>query len=79
MTVGELKEYLEDIDDDMPIKLALQPHYPMVGSLLNVCRELDDEGECKKVWFACSDNQDYGCPREAWDDDEIYPNEDDED
>ena len=79
MTVGELKDYLEYIDDDTPIKLAMQPNYPMVGSLLNVCHEMDKDDNCVKVWFACSGHQDYGCPREAWEESEIYPDEDDED
>ena len=78
MTVGELKEYLDDIDDDTPIKLALQPNYPMIGSLLNVCRQNNAEGDCENVWFACSGNQDYGCPHEVWEDSEMWSEDDDE-
>ena len=76
MTVGELKEYLDGVDDNVNIKLALQPNYPMVGSLLNVCRQNNKDGECEKVWFACSNNQDYGCPREAWEESELWPEDD---
>jgi hypothetical protein len=60
--------------------MALQPNYPMKGSLKNVCVQRDADGEEKAVWLACSDNEDYGCPSEVWDDDEIADDpEDDED
>lgn len=29
MTVAELREILEELDDDMEVRLAYQPHYPM--------------------------------------------------
>lgn len=29
MTVAELREILGELDDDMEVRLAYQPHYPM--------------------------------------------------
>lgn len=73
MTVGQLKEHLEQFDDDTPIRLALQPNYPMLGSIQNICNWINSErsktGEVCLI--ACSDNEDYDCPRNAWDDDYI--------
>lgn len=68
MTVGQLKEHLEQFDDDTPIRLALQPNYPMLGSIQNVANWQKDKPVCL---IACSDNEDYDCPRNAWDDDYI--------
>ena len=77
-TVGELKEFLEDLDDDIEIKIGLQPRYPMVGSLQNVCVQTENY-EPKVLWLACSDNENYGCPRSIWDESEIEgTGEDDE-
>ena len=78
MTVAELIERLEGVDPSTEIKLALQPSYPMIGSVRNICIEHDDDTD-KCVWIACSGNEDYGCPSEAWTDDEIYVDNDDED
>lgn len=78
-TIGELIEALEGLDPDTPIKMALQPNYPMKGSLENVCVQRDADGEEKTVWLACSDNEDYGCPSEVWDDDEIADDPEDDD
>ena len=35
MTVGELKEMLEDLDDDMEVRLAHQPSWPFEYSISN--------------------------------------------
>lgn len=76
MTVRDLFEKLESMMDremgDVEIKLALQPTYPMIGSIRNVCVEHGDDDEPEAVWFACSDNTDYGVPCGVWDDDEIF-------
>lgn len=79
MTASELISLLEDVDPDTPIKLALQPNYPMCGSIKNVCIEWKDShcDEPKVLWIACSGNESYGCPREAWDESEIIPEEED--
>ena len=29
LTVGELRDALEDLDDDMEVRLAFQPHWPL--------------------------------------------------
>jgi len=58
MTVGELREALEDFDEDTEVRLAIQPRYPMqytVGEVAEVelgedesrdteCRECGGEG-----------------------------------
>lgn len=78
MTVGELKELLEGVEDDVEITLALQPNYPMTGSLRNVCIERDTTGDASKVWLACSGNEDYGVPKGVWSEYDICPEEDDD-
>lgn len=75
MTVKELIETLEDFDENLEVRLALQPHYPMCGSIRNICHD-QSHGE-NRLLIACSDNEDYGCPSAAWDETEIY--DDDED
>ena len=77
-TVQDLLDALEDIDPGTPIRLALQPSYPMTGSLRNVCIERGEDDSVKTVWLACSGNEDYGCPREAWRDSEIWPTDEDD-
>lgn len=77
MTVGELKEALECLDDDVQINVALQPTYPMKGSLLNVCIEHKNDDEEQVCWLAVSDNQDYGVPRVVWEESDIYEDEED--
>ena len=78
-TVGELRELLEGLDDSVEIRMALQPSYPMAGSLRNACLQHGDDGEPQTLWLACSDNEDYVCPREAWSDSEIYGDPEDGD
>ena len=77
-TVQDLLDALEDLDPSTPIKLAMQPSYPMVGSLLNVCVERGEDDSAETVWLACSGHEDYGCPREAWDEDEFWPTDEDD-
>lgn len=77
MTVEELKEALECLDDDVQIKVALQPNYPMKGSLLNVCTEHKNDDEEQVCWLAVSGNQDYGVPRVVWEESDIYEDEED--
>ena len=33
MTIGELKELIEDIDDEVEVLLAMQPNYPIEYSI----------------------------------------------
>lgn len=74
MTVAELIERLEDVDPNTEIKLAMQPNYPMQGSIENVCLEndLNDKSKQKCIWIACSENQSYDCPHSAWMMEQIY-------
>lgn len=75
MTLNELIESLEDMRElvdgngDIKVRLAMQPNYPMLGSPLNVCLDHSEKGD--RVLIACSDHENYGCPRDAWDTDEI--------
>jgi len=73
MTVGQLKDHLDQFDNDTPIRLALQPNYPMLGSIQNVCNWVNSErSETGEVCLiACSGNEGYGCPRDAWSESEI--------
>ena len=77
-TVQDLLDAVEDLDPSTPIRLAMQPNYPMTGSLKNVCVERDEDDSPKTVWLACSDHEDYGCPRQAWDKDEFRPTDEDD-
>ena len=72
------KELLEDIEDDVEIKVAIQPHYPLRARLSNVCRELGKDYENKALWLAVSDAIDYGVPNEVWEDDRTCGGEDED-
>lgn len=79
MTFGDLKELVEMMEDEgaaenTPVKLAMQPNYPMVGSINNFCLERDKDGDIRKVWIACSGHEGYGCPQ-VWGESNIYPDE----
>ena len=78
MTIGELIEQLQDFDPDTEIRLAMQPNYPMRGSIRNICMEYDKDGNEKTLYIACSGHEDYGCPRDAWDDSEIHEESEEE-
>lgn len=75
MTVAQLIEALEDVEPSTEVKLALQPNYPMIGSIRNICIEKDGDWNDKTLWIACSDNEDYGCPRTVWEESSIYDGE----
>lgn len=77
-TVQDLLDALEGLDPSTPIRLAMQPNYPMTGSLRNVCIERGEEDSAKTVWLACSGHEDYGCPREAWSESEFWPTDEDD-
>lgn len=50
MTVGELKELLEDVEDDtIEVRLAVQPQYPFQHTVRNamLVEDLDDDGEAE--------------------------------
>jgi len=78
MTVSELKEFLEDLDDGMEVKLALQPNYPMRGAIRNLCVQHASNDEDEVLWIACSDNLGYDVPHDAWDETEIFPDTDED-
>lgn len=81
MTVGQLIERLEDFDPATPIRLAMQPNYPMLGSIRNIAEWVKPfAGKNKTVCLiACSGHEDYGCPRDAWDTDLIDETDDGDD
>ena len=76
MTVAELKDILEDIEDDVEIKVAIQPNYPLRARLSNVCRELGKDYENKALWLAVSNGVGYGVPSEVWEYDRTSGGED---
>ena len=80
MTIGELLNKLEDFDEDTPVKLALQPNYPVLASIANVCTWENNDKSISKTGeiclIACSDIKGYGCPRGAWDSSYIESDED---
>ena len=49
-TVGELREYLEQFEDDAPIMLAHQPSWPLAEVLQDVrtAEDEDEEIECEE-------------------------------
>lgn len=52
-TVGELKELLEDFDDDAQLRVAYQPGYPLAAQLQEVTRIGGT------LWLAASSGVDY--------------------
>ncbi len=74
MTVSELKEMLEDYENDgygdMKIKVAQQPSYPLAGLLESICRIGDT------MWFASGPATEYAT-RKAWDGEDIDGDEED--
>ena len=48
MTVGELKEMLDGLDDDTEVRLAMQPAWPFeysISSVEVILEEKDEEGK----------------------------------
>lgn len=80
MTLEELKEIIdglyekhEDEASKINVRLAMQPNYPMRGSIQNFCMELDNcTSEGRTLYIACSGHEGYGCPQGVWDEDVIY-------
>ena len=72
-TVQDLIEALEGLDPDTPVRLAMQPNYPMNGHIENVCIQRNEAGE-RTVWLACSGHEGYGCPQGAWEENEVEEN-----
>ena len=68
-TVGELRELLEDLEDDMPLHVAIQPSYPLAVSLKAVTVLEDDLDRPGAVWLATGDHPANGspyAPADAW-------------
>ena len=59
MTKKELVEMLEDVPDSAEVEVALQPHYPMMGRIRNVCLKLDAKQNPVGAVIACSDHESY--------------------
>ena len=77
MTKAEFFEMLEELPDNAEITLALQPRYPMSGSIRNICLKVRN-GDPIGAVIACSDNEDYGCTRRYWEESEVDVDEDGE-
>ena len=69
MTVGELKQLLEDIDDNITVQLQTQPNYPLKSSVHNLSlrSEIEDDVDDKDdVLYICEGSQiGYG-DKDAW-------------
>lgn len=80
MTLDELKETIDDLYEryeeeasSIKVRLAMQPNYPMKGSIENFCMEFNGEtDEPKTLYIACSDHEDYGCPLDVWSESDVY-------
>jgi hypothetical protein len=73
VTVGMLKELLNDYPDDAVIRVAQQPSYPLRAKLTHFMHRDNSEGSV--LWIATREVSDYNespyAPRSAWDGDEI--------
>jgi hypothetical protein len=72
-TVAELIEYLEQFDDNMPIRVAQQPNYPLVATIENVRQVTEDDNSGREgpyVWIATREitthRENPYAPAEAW-------------
>jgi len=45
MTVGQLKEMLEDFSDDLEIKMACQPNYPLQSTIAGIAGDFPDDDD----------------------------------
>lgn len=77
MTVGELRSLLEQYDEDAPVRVAIQPSYPLACVVNNVISREEmggeperDEAADRVVWIATSQVGSYSespyAPRDAW-------------
>ena len=72
ITVGQLRELLEEYPEDAVIRVAQQPSYPLRARLTNVTWLGEGGSEARGfVWLATSerhsDSESPYAPREAWD------------
>ena len=77
MTVTQLLEKMQELVDegfeDLEVKIAFQPGYPLAGNIANVASPLDledpelddDSDEANQIWIAVSDATGYATS-EAW-------------
>jgi len=80
MNVGELRALIEDLEDDIEIRVAMQPSYPLRGILRNVVPVTETvtdpskglyEDEVTTLWLATEQvssytESPYHVPQEAW-------------
>ena len=60
MTIKELKEELENFDEDLIVQIAEQPHYPFAYSIQDIKREED-------IIYIVEGTQKGGLPKELFD------------
>ena len=70
-TVGELREMLADLDDETPIRVGLQPNYPLRGVVDRAVVIEDGEDGSEVLWLATSqvssyDESPYEVPSNLW-------------
>jgi hypothetical protein len=71
-TIGDLLDALADLSEDLPVRIAFQPNYPLAATISNVrVIEREERRPFQKVlWIAVDqitdyDESPYG-PRDAW-------------
>lgn len=79
MNLGQLIEVLTDIadshpeGDDLEVRIAHQPEYPLVFGLINVRRLDAQDSRPEAVWLATSQGHVPGeppyAPKDAWEED----------
>ena len=83
MTLTTLKEKIDELyesvenADDVEVKVAIQPSYPLRCELRNVCLQ-EHTDDSNSVWFAIGNGEDYDVPNRVWNDSIVY-DEDEED
>ena len=78
LTVADLVEYLDCLDSDTEVNIAVQPTYPMYGKADNItlvdfcgCQDCDEgeESDCpqrKRVLMLCAADADEYADRAWW-------------
>lgn len=59
MTKGELIEAMCDLDNDAEVRIAVQPNYPFLNALRNVCIMRNEVGEAVGAVIAAGYNEEY--------------------
>jgi hypothetical protein len=73
ITVGQLREARAEYPEDVIIRVAQQPSYPLRARITNLMRRSNSEGNI--LWIATREVSDHNespyAPRSAWDGDNV--------